>query len=124
MNTRTTPPTPNGPRLYSIRSSGRTFGAMTSVAPFFAAHPEADSDRAPAAPRSSALARRLDQAAQFSPRSHKGPPQPRSHEVREGDYQGTELEPYAGRPGAMDANNLPSRMGDRLHYRDGRTEDV
>lgn len=35
-------------------------------------------------------------------------------------YAGEELEPYEGRPGAMDAFTHPSRMGDRLHYRDGR----
>lgn len=37
-------------------------------------------------------------------------------------YQGRELQPYQGRPGAMDAFALPSRMGNRLHYRDGRVE--
>ncbi|MDD0817181.1 hypothetical protein PSQ39_21280 [Curvibacter sp. HBC28] len=37
-------------------------------------------------------------------------------------YQGQELRPYQGRPGAMDAFALPSRMGQRLHYRDGRVE--
>ena len=35
-------------------------------------------------------------------------------------YQGKELLPYCGRPGAMDAYSLPSRQGDRrLHYRTG-----
>ena len=35
-------------------------------------------------------------------------------------YDGRELRPYAGRPGATDALALPSRIGKRLHYRDGR----
>ena len=35
-------------------------------------------------------------------------------------YTGAELAPYSGRPGAMDAFALPSRMGDRLVYRSGR----
>lgn len=39
-----------------------------------------------------------------------------------GDYQGRELQPYQGRPGAMDAFSLPSRMGNWLYYRDGRIE--
>lgn len=39
-------------------------------------------------------------------------------------YDGKEMQPYQGRPGANDALALPSRMGDRLHYRDGRTERV
>lgn len=39
-------------------------------------------------------------------------------------YDGKEMQPYQGRPGANDALALPSRMGDRLHYRDGRTEPV
>ena len=39
-----------------------------------------------------------------------------------GTYSGAELRPFAGRPGAMDAFALPSRMGNRLHYRDGRVE--
>lgn len=35
-------------------------------------------------------------------------------------YDGRELQPYAGRPGAMDAYNLPSLQGDRrVHYRTG-----
>ena len=39
-----------------------------------------------------------------------------------GTYSGAEMRPFAGRPGAMDAFALPSRMGQRLHYRDGRVE--
>jgi hypothetical protein len=39
-------------------------------------------------------------------------------------YDGKEMQPYQGRPGANDALALPSRMGDRLHYRDGRTKPV
>jgi hypothetical protein len=35
-------------------------------------------------------------------------------------YDGAELRPNAGRPGAMDAYNVPSRVGDsRVHYRTG-----
>lgn len=35
-------------------------------------------------------------------------------------YDGAELRPNAGRPGAMDAYSLPSRVGDKLvHYRTG-----
>lgn len=40
-------------------------------------------------------------------------------------------QPYTGadlrantRPGAMGAQRLPSRMGDRLHWRDGRVTDM
>ena len=36
-------------------------------------------------------------------------------------YTGAELAPYSGRPGAMDAFALPSRMQNTLHWRDGRT---
>ena len=36
-------------------------------------------------------------------------------------YTGAELAPYRGRPGAMDAYHLPSRMENTLHWRDGRT---
>ena len=39
-------------------------------------------------------------------------------------YDGAELRPFAGRPAAMDAFALPSRMFNRLHYRDGRVERV
>ena len=31
-------------------------------------------------------------------------------------YDGKELRPYEGRPGALDAYRLPSRMGNRLVY--------
>ena len=35
-------------------------------------------------------------------------------------YEGTELKPYNGRPGAMDAYSLPSlHSGRRVHYRTG-----
>ena len=40
----------------------------------------------------------------------------------EGTYAGAELRPFVGRPGSMDAFALPSRMSNRLVYRDGREE--
>lgn len=46
------------------------------------------------------------------------------HRVPSGSYQGLELKPYAGRPGAMDAFDLPSRMGNRLVFRDGRQDHI
>lgn len=54
---------------------------------------------------------RKDKAAEVQAKAH-----------RPAIYQGLELRPYQGRPGAMDAFDLPSRMGRRLHYRDGRVE--
>lgn len=42
-----------------------------------------------------------------------------AHLTTRGLYTGAELQPYDGRPGAMDAFALPSRMGRRLQYRDG-----
>ncbi|MBB3642580.1 hypothetical protein [Variovorax atrisoli] len=36
-----------------------------------------------------------------------------------GTYTGAELRPYDGRPGAMDAFALPSRVGRRLRFRNG-----
>lgn len=39
-------------------------------------------------------------------------------------YVGTELHAYTGRPGAMDAYALPSRVGTRLHFPDGRVAPV
>lgn len=36
----------------------------------------------------------------------------------------TDFMPPVYRQGAMDANELPSRMGNRLHYRDGRVETI
>lgn len=39
-------------------------------------------------------------------------------------YDGKEMQPYQGRPGANDALALPSRMCDRLYYRDGRAAPV
>lgn len=39
-------------------------------------------------------------------------------------YKAPELWPFDGRPGAMDAFALPSRMGKVLYYRDGRMEDA
>ena len=37
-------------------------------------------------------------------------------------YQGAELQPFTGRPGAMDAFSLPSVVMDRRTWRDGRIE--
>jgi hypothetical protein len=37
-------------------------------------------------------------------------------------YTGRELQPFDGRPGAMDAFDLPSVMLDRRTWRDGRVE--
>jgi hypothetical protein len=34
-------------------------------------------------------------------------------------YDGVEMRPYAGRPGALNAFHYPSRIGDRLYHRDG-----
>ncbi|WOI43759.1 hypothetical protein [Acidovorax sp. BLS4] len=42
------------------------------------------------------------------------------HAVKSGHYQGAELRPFQGRPGANQANALPSRVGRRLHHPDGR----
>ena len=42
------------------------------------------------------------------------------HRAMRGQYDGAELRPYTGRPGAMHAFSLPSRMGNQLRYRDGR----
>ena len=41
-----------------------------------------------------------------------------------GTYAGAELQPFSGRPGAMDAYALPSRTFDKREYRDGRVEPV
>ena len=41
-----------------------------------------------------------------------------------GTYDGAELQPFAGRTGAMDAYALPSRTFDKRRYRDGRVEAV
>lgn len=41
-----------------------------------------------------------------------------------GAYAGLELKPYAGRPRAMDAQRHPTRIGNRLHYRDGMVTDL
>lgn len=39
-------------------------------------------------------------------------------------YDGAELAPHTGRPGAMDAFALPSRMFNTLRYRDGTTKEA
>ncbi len=45
---------------------------------------------------------------------------PRAHNGAGTTYDGAELRPYDGRPGAMDAYRLPSRIGGSLHWRGGR----
>ena len=39
-------------------------------------------------------------------------------------YDGAELRPFDGRPGAMRAFDLPSRVLARRFYRDGRVEEI
>lgn len=40
------------------------------------------------------------------------------------NYAGAELKPYVGRPDTMQALILPSRVGTRLRYPDGRVTDL
>jgi hypothetical protein len=42
--------------------------------------------------------------------------------LRREPYSGGEMRPFTGRAGAMDALKYPSRVGNRLHYRDGGIE--
>lgn len=42
------------------------------------------------------------------------PPVQITNATTRGIYTGRELQPYTGRPGAMDAFRLPSRIGSRL----------
>ncbi len=45
---------------------------------------------------------------------------PINTDILAGNYDGKEMRPYEGRPGANDALKVPSRIGNTLHYRDGR----
>ncbi len=49
---------------------------------------------------------------------------PVNTDIFTGNYNGKELRPYEGRPGANDALALPSRIGNALHYRDGKVGEV
>lgn len=116
-------PTTAAPRLHSVRATSRPhFGAYCVPVP--SVHGAATGSAAPdpRTPRGSAFARHLDQAAAAVKRSHHGArPQhrPPAWSLPDNIYHAPELAPYTGRPGAMDAMALPSRMGDRLHYRGG-----
>ncbi len=49
---------------------------------------------------------------------------PVNTDIFSGTYDGKEMRPYEGRPGANNALAIPSRMGNSLHYRDGSTDFV
>lgn len=51
---------------------------------------------------------------------HRVPMAQPIHVAKEGHYQGAELRPFVGRPGAMQAFALPSRVNHRLYHPDGR----
>ncbi len=70
--------------------------------------------------RSAADYARIQRAARVR-RQHSD--MPICNSTSTGTYAGAELSSYA-RPGAADALALPSRMNDRLHYRDGRVTDM
>lgn len=114
------------PRLHSIESSGRKqFGAHLVPKASGAAVTTPASDTLNQ--RGGAFARHLNKAATGPQRSHhrahQQPKWPFWDRIRH-VYEGLELAPYTGRPGAMDAMALPSRVGNWLHYRDGRVAQV
>lgn len=111
-----------GQRLRSIQQSSKQFGQIKVIPDFTQAGAQL---RERGTGRGSPMLRQLAAAANQLPRSHKGPPLPRSAtEHTDGNYAGAELAQYQGRPGVAAANALPSRMGDLLHYRDGRVEHI
>lgn len=55
------------------------------------------------------------------PAAPNGPPAPMRHRSNMGTG---DLRPPVRRPGSADARNLPSRMGDRLHWPCGSTTDI
>ncbi|MCR6478180.1 hypothetical protein NU688_18610 [Variovorax sp. ZS18.2.2] len=64
-------------------------------------------------------------AALLADSGHPAPPEtgvrpgrPVSSPIREA-YDGSEMRPFNGRQGCLDALRHPSRVGDRLYYRDG-----
>jgi len=65
---------------------------------------------------------RRKEAARPAARSAYAPPRHQRY-VAIALYRASEYQPST-RPGAMDAFALPSRMGDSLHYRDGRVTDM
>lgn len=64
----------------------------------------------------------IHHAAAYGSRSHKAAPI--VVPMWNGTYDGAELKPFTGRAGAMDAFTFPSRMGSKLHYRDGRVTEI
>ena len=122
INTKTAKTTATTPRLHALHTSGQAFGEMPTPIDFSAAAAAARASKlrtvTPALRRAGATTK---------PGAHAAP-QPIIDPVtakflRVTDlYLGTELTPYQGRPGVAAANQLPSRIGKLLHYRDGRVE--
>ena len=99
----------DAPRLHSLEASSRhQFGAHSV--------PRASAASAAARSAPTPKTNTLNQRGHHSP--HKPPRICTGSST--GHYDGAELAPYTGRPGAMDAMALPSRMENRLHYRSGQ----
>ena len=122
INTKTAKTTATTPRLHAPHTSGQAFGEMPTPIDFSAAAAAARASKlrtgTPALRRAGATTK---PGARAAPQPIIGPVTAKF--LRDSDlYLGTELAPYQGRPGVAAANQLPSRIGKLLHYRDGRVE--
>ena len=102
----------------------KTIPQQTTVLSAHITHPASKAEFAPHQPYSAGAMKTMRELVKTVQDARTGQPPVPSYTPPRWNYDGAELKPYAGRPGATDTQCLPSRVNNRLRYPDGRVTDL